>query len=375
MKIIFICSSMEPGKDGVGDYTRRLACELIRQGHFSTALSLNDKYIFDELNEVQCDEGTDLPVLRLPANWNLEKRLNHAKKYIDEFNPDWMSLQFVIFGYHPRGLPLGLAKKLAFLGTGRCWHIMFHEIWIGITKLSPFKHKIYGFFQRRIIKSIVNSLNPHLITTSNGLYKIILKKNSIDAEILPLFSNIPIAEKNIDFINLINEQLKIGSKSFKKNIIIGIFGSLYAQAKLDDTIKEQSVLAQKNNKNLIFISIGRIGEAGVKEFARLEEKFGSYVKFFRFGEQSPENVSRLFQMMDLGISCTPAEHIGKSGVYAAMRYHDLDLIIPKSNFVPEYDTDIKHYNALLFKKQPYEWAVSGIAKSYVNLIYRKNNEN
>ena len=43
MKLLFLCSSLEPGRDGVGDYTRRLAGECLRQGHEVRLLSLNDK--------------------------------------------------------------------------------------------------------------------------------------------------------------------------------------------------------------------------------------------------------------------------------------------------------------------------------------------
>lgn len=32
MRLAFICVSLEPGRDGVGDYTRSLAAECIRQG-------------------------------------------------------------------------------------------------------------------------------------------------------------------------------------------------------------------------------------------------------------------------------------------------------------------------------------------------------
>ena len=33
MKITFICGSLNPGQDGVGDYTRRLAAQLALDGH------------------------------------------------------------------------------------------------------------------------------------------------------------------------------------------------------------------------------------------------------------------------------------------------------------------------------------------------------
>jgi hypothetical protein len=42
LKILFVCSCLEPGLDGVGDYTRRLAVELVALGHSCTLLALAD---------------------------------------------------------------------------------------------------------------------------------------------------------------------------------------------------------------------------------------------------------------------------------------------------------------------------------------------
>jgi hypothetical protein len=53
MKIIFLCGSLEPGCDGVGDYTRRLAGELIKQGHHIAAVALNDQYLQEEFTGMQ----------------------------------------------------------------------------------------------------------------------------------------------------------------------------------------------------------------------------------------------------------------------------------------------------------------------------------
>jgi hypothetical protein len=40
MRIVFLCFSLEPGRDGVGDYTRALAGELIRPGHEVCAVAM-----------------------------------------------------------------------------------------------------------------------------------------------------------------------------------------------------------------------------------------------------------------------------------------------------------------------------------------------
>ena len=41
MRVTFICSSLEDGRDGVGDYTRRLAASVTRMGHAVQAMVLN----------------------------------------------------------------------------------------------------------------------------------------------------------------------------------------------------------------------------------------------------------------------------------------------------------------------------------------------
>jgi Trk K+ transport system NAD-binding subunit len=53
MKIAFICGSLEPGRDGVGDYTRRLAGELVKQQHEVLVIAFNDRQIKDTLKAVQ----------------------------------------------------------------------------------------------------------------------------------------------------------------------------------------------------------------------------------------------------------------------------------------------------------------------------------
>ena len=103
MKILFICGSLEPGKDGVGDYTRRLAGELIKQNTVIEIISLNDKYIKQIWEGTQEDGVQRIPVLRLPASCPWDKRLQKAKERIDSFEPEWLSLQYVAFAFNNKG--------------------------------------------------------------------------------------------------------------------------------------------------------------------------------------------------------------------------------------------------------------------------------
>ncbi len=45
MRIAFVTSGLEPGRDGVGDYTSGLAEECARRGHTVTQIALNDPFI------------------------------------------------------------------------------------------------------------------------------------------------------------------------------------------------------------------------------------------------------------------------------------------------------------------------------------------
>ncbi len=79
--------------------------------------------------------------------------------------------------------------------------------------------------------------------------------------------------------------------------------------------------------------------------------FEGRIKFLHLGEQSSENISNLFQILHAGISCTPAQHIGKSGVFAAMKFHGLNVILPEGVIIPEYEQEVNQYREELQKSQ------------------------
>lgn len=112
MKLVFLCGSLELGCDGVGDYVRRLAEELFKQGHEIGAVALNDPSIKEDFTEIQRTDEFHFSILRISSGWPAEKRFAKAKTWIDAFDPEWLSLQFVIFSYHPKGLPFGLSGML-----------------------------------------------------------------------------------------------------------------------------------------------------------------------------------------------------------------------------------------------------------------------
>lgn len=351
MKIVFLCGCLEPDRDGVGDYTRRLAAESIRQGHFSTVLSLNDKYVSDKFNDIQRSEGTDLSVLRLPAAWAMKVRLGYAKKYIDDFNPDWLSLQFVIFGFHRKGLPLGLGNQLLPLGLGRRWHIMFHELWLGMEMCTPKKHLLWGWAQRQLIKSLISTLNPKIIHTNTILYQQQLAKLGFIAQHLSLFGNIPKVYSTDERLNSI-EPFKIG-----KSINFILFAQIFPDSPVDDFLDDVVMYASKNEVEITLTIIGRCGSEQ-EVWADKWAATGMAVNIL--GSQPANNISKALGTASIGISTTPAALIEKSGSVAAMLEHGLPVICVPFRWEPKNFKELKLPSGImLYKKGNLEAILKG----------------
>ena len=365
MNIVFLCGSIEPGCDGVGDYTRRLAEALILLEHKVSVIALDDKYVSIANQEIGIDAGV-VSTYRIPTSFTDQQRCTQARHWIDQINPDMVSLQFVIYSFHKKGLPFGLKNTISRICNGRSVHIMFHETWLGVTKSASFKDKAYGFFQKQIISSLVKNLKPRLITTTNGLYKTLLKELNITAKIIPLFSNIPIATKDAMFIRNIFSELELDS--IKTYYIAGIFGNIYNDSNLREAIIDLEESARVNNKKLLVLGFGKISGRASSIFQQLKLEFLDRMFIKHLGEFDTKQLSNLIQILDVAISPTPAKHIGKSGVYAALRLHDKKVIIPNTLLFPEYEAEIIDFNNQLELKSAEFFNVSNVAKDFSRLI-------
>src|SRR5262245_34382359 len=128
MKISFLCSCSERGRDGVGDYVARFARALAKRGHRCQIVALNDKYAAEPSASL-LDDTTE--VVRIPSRHWTKGQLSAAEAALRSFDPDWTSLQMVCYGYEQRGLLLRAPARFERLRIGRRRHLMFHELWIG----------------------------------------------------------------------------------------------------------------------------------------------------------------------------------------------------------------------------------------------------
>ena len=313
MKIVFITSSLEPGRDGVGDYTRRLAGIFIKLGHTVTALSLKDHFTTNEIVSSENIDGVALDIIRIPFTWQDNKRMNRAKHWIDILDPDWLSLQFVIFSFHNKGLPFKISNSLSVLGKGRHWHIMFHELWVGINNKTSVKYFLWGLAQQYIIKQLILNLKPELINTHTKLYQKKLSQLSFSAAYLPLFGNIPVV--NTDFDNTQSNNSKI--------IKIVMFGTIHPGSPVEKFITDLLAYQIEFDVRFILVIVGRTGNQS-KIWASAFKENNIIIEIL--GELSTKHISTVLSNSTFGISTTPIEFAEKSGTIAAMREHGLMVL-------------------------------------------------
>lgn len=370
MKIIFVCGALEPGRNGVGDYTRRLAVELKKNGHQTALIALNDPFCNGVIEETQEMEGSEVVSLRLGSGELIKTSFSRAALCIDRFNPDWLSLQYVPYSFNSKGLPVKLTKNLVKLGNGRRWQIMFHELWVGMEKKASVKTLFLKNIQKQLIRSMIFRLRPGVIHTQSSLYLDELEKLGFKARYLPLFSNIPNSK------NLNNQIARLDQQ---KNNLLVLFGSVHPQAPVQSFAEEVAEIVKKKGYRISLILLGRCGSEQ-EDWINIWEANGLEVKVY--GEQSPENISKILQNSFAGISTTPVAKLEKSGAVAAMREHGLPVICASRTWQPQNDKSLKlPPGTIVYKKgnlgvilsnlphPQYDTGVTGIAQQFINSLH------
>ena len=316
MKILFIVGSLEPGKDGVGDYTRTLAGECRRLGHETFLMSLNDSWI-DKPSRGDRE-------LRLLSTMPWVSRIKAGRTFVAENHPDLVSLQYVPYSFHPTGLSFALPKIVEAIIGRVTAHLMLHELWIGGQIRAPFKVKVFGFCQRKIIKSLVTGMACRVIHTSNAVYARLLSRHGIEAKILPLFGSVPVIPNAV-----------VAPRN-DNALRLGLFGSSHPEWSPEELFARLQALG----KPIQVCHIGRIGP-GESLWNEVVQHYEAEIRFQRFGEQSFENISQFFLSLDFGVATTPLSLIGKSSTVAAMLDHGLPVIVSRNDVhflgIPEED--------------------------------------
>lgn len=326
MQIVFICGSLQQGKDGVGDYVRRLSAELLRQNHQVNIIAIHDRHLQETVRaETQPDQEQWISVLRLSSQLSWKERLTKASEHVNTINPDCISLQYVPFSFHDKGLSIKLAGILKKITADRAVHIMFHELWLGLSKQSSRRHIIWGMLQRQLISLLVRVCRNPVIHTHTPLYQSELNGLNIQSSLLPLFSNIPVTgdQKHFRVLNQVSN----------KQIRFVFFGGIFPDVPIAQFTAEVAAYARKKQKLVDLTLIGRSG-AEQAVWASAWRAHGLPVRVL--GEQSPEQISHVLNESSIGLSTTPVMLSGKSGAIAAMHAHGLPVICITAPWHPRH---------------------------------------
>jgi glycosyltransferase involved in cell wall biosynthesis len=330
MKVMFLCSSLELGKDGVGDYTRLLAEGCTALGLEYSIIALQDRHVTEPLEALDAGRW---PVLRLPAAMPWSQRVELAIAFRNKSQPDWISLQFVSYGFDTKGFVWNLGPYLRRIVGGVRVHVMFHELWIGSHDTASWKDRLMGYAQRVCILRMIRRIAPTFVTTSNGAYIATLTNDGIQAELLPLFGNIPLAEEpKIEWFHdqLRHAGLPVESGNRSDCRVFAFFGTLHPEWCAEPLFSYLSEWANRSRKKIVIASIGRLG-SGEALWTRLSREYAEAFHFITLGEQPASKVSGFLQSADFGIAASPWELIGKSGSVAGMLEHGLPVIVSRDD--------------------------------------------
>jgi len=319
MKLLFLCTSLEPGRDGVGDYVRLLAGACIEAGHICRLVALNDPFLEANREENQYGRAHEIPCLRLPASSPWADRIAAAQVYAYKFAPDWLSWHLVPYGFHPKGIIPKEALNLGKLCEGRHSQLLLHELWIGLSSGESFKNRVWGLLQRRALNRLIGVLRVEVMHTTNATYQTVLAREGYRAEILPLFGNIPV-------------ETPLPDMPEPYQWACGIFGTVHPQFPPRHCFHTLIAGAHASSRKLRILGIGRLGEYGEKMFAELEQRYSGKLEVVVVGEKTPAEISRLLQALDFGIATHPWALAGKSGAVAAMLDHGLPVVVPRDDW-------------------------------------------
>jgi hypothetical protein len=310
MTLVLIGGCLEPGADGVGDYSRRLAVACVRFGVPTCLLALNDQHITTPQRADQVCEGIALPALRLPATLPWAQRSRLSLEQLKLWGCTAISLQFVPYAFAPRGLPIaliGVMRSIVQEYPDLRVHLMLHEIWIGIATASNLRSRAIGRLQRHLLLRLWRTMRPCQVHTTNTTYACCLSQVGISADRLPLFNNLA-GDGSPALPTPAAEQSDVYS--------VCIFGRIPPLWNPDSALAALLEESARHKRKTRLLFVGRHWVPD-QWFTELQERWPQLVIDRHGTESSPQRLCELIASCQLGLATVPWGLIEKSGAVAA----------------------------------------------------------
>lgn len=326
MNIVFICSSLEPGRDGAGDQTRALAGELIRQGHRAVAIAMYERNIAEPVEGVQEAEGVFLPTLRLPAALSASYRYERIAAWTNRYKPDWVSVQYVGFGFHRYGMPWEMMFQLRRAIGPVKLHLMLWELWCGMAVCASRKERLLGAVQKVFLKRLLAALKPHNVSTSTFNYAVDLRRIGVEANLIHVFGNIPPnnygSDQDWDEVAANSTLLPLRDRP-DGWLVLGFFGAVYPCPGLEQLLQTAAGAASQMKRRLGVLAIGHGRGQDVGVFVQSIPG----AAYWKTGPLAPAMVNRAMQLVDMGVVTTTAAGLTKSSTAIAWLERGVPILI------------------------------------------------
>jgi hypothetical protein len=314
-----------------------IACQ--QQGIVSGIVSINEKP--GEDCKFRVESGVSSWGLSSEKPW--AERTAEVKAVIDQFCPDWVSVQFVPYGYHPRGLCWAFIKLLREAVVEPRKQVFFHELFLGLQREESFRNRIVGVAQRFIINQLIREWNPDLVHSHAAPYLAWLRRNHSQVKPLPLIGNIPVVEKPESVAPEFDAWVAKRDQAHEAVLIGGYFGTFYpggADSQFQIRLRR---FASRSGRRVICFLAGRQTTDALARWKALEDSSDENLKWIYLGALEPASVSSYLLKLDFGIAATPWALAGKSGSIAAMREHSLPVLVPRNDWTPRLTVgDLSH---------------------------------
>ncbi len=324
MRILFICGSIDPGKNGVGDYTRKLAYGFSDRGVATGILAINEKECEGVVSlTIPTNNQQPISALRLSSKRSWKIRRTDAKSFVKDFQPDIVSLQFVPFSFQDKGLPFFLLRWLKGLSQHPLrWHVMFHELWVADSKAHSARKYVMRELQKMIIKSLLKKLDCQLVHTSNSYYQGMLQRIGFGTQIVPIFSNLP-KSGNKRVIDLINNR--------SSKLIAIFFGHLQPNNAISKKIFRLAKMVENQlSKKLEIVHIGNNRNPQTQALLqKISDETAIVIHFVGFLDA--DSAADVIAGADVGLSSYYPDLIQKSGSISSLLYNGLPVILLSGN--------------------------------------------